>query len=495
MKKIFYLVFLISLAFASCSSEEENFPEEVLKPLFLGGSVSEITASSALISWTAKIGDGTNLTYDVYLHGVKVADNISDNSWTFENLNELTNYSATVKAISNAGKTAEKTLDFTTIEHDIPSAVEVFVSEITTTTSVITWTKSSVDDGSEIVYDVYLNEELIQENLSSLTLTLEDLTAFKDYTVRIVAKSTRGKTSNAENSFKTLGTPPSGFPLTISNDDNYDDLDPHWLQIHWTPPTVEDGSAYHYDIYLDDVLIFDFLTGTADGWTLNNLEEGQTYTFKVVADAQNETETEESITFTTITHSEPTDYELEVGALSSNSATINWTASTDPDGGAVRYFLYLNGDQYPAPYTFLVNTGYTFDDLNPNTTYVVKVVAYIDHGHIKKELVKEVTFTTPAEPHPTLTVKKAVLYTPESQYFSSQLNVSFSDRLGNISIEKFASGDVTIGNFVVYTSSISSSKLSSSDYQIISSNKKGYVNIIDNGKAYTIEFDIVEETN
>lgn len=491
MKKSFYLIILISFLITSCSSDNENISEEKINPTIADISITEITGSSALLSWTASIPNGTDLSFDIFLENEKIGDNISKSPWAIENLEELTSYSGKIIATSTTGETSEKTFDFTSTENPSPSSFEISITDIATKSAKVSWTEAAIDDNSDILYDIYLNDNLKQENVSGISLLLDELTPFEDYSLKIIAKSSTGKTSYSEKTFKTLGTPPSNFPLTIGDEnDVWNNLDPHWLIISWNPPTVEDGSDYYYSIYLNDVLVFDNIINTSNAKTFTDLEEGKTYTVKVVAAALNETVTEESITFTTMTHPELTDFDIQIDA-SDTSAIINWTSSTDPDGAAVKYHVYLNGEYLGTP----SYRSYSFDNLTPNTTYTAKIVAEKGISHPAKKLEKEISFTTDYTEHPTLLVLEAALYTPDSQYFHEQLIVQFSDNIENMRITHFSAGGITIGNYSTYPSAISSGIFSSNDYTTINSNKKGYVLITDNGETYRLNYDIVEKTN
>lgn len=496
MKKFLSSISILSLLITSCSPDEENPSPETEFPVISEITTTEITDSSASLSWTASISNGSDLSFDIFLENNKVAESITDFNWTFEGLEELTSYSGRIIALSKSGNTREKSFSFTTVENPVPPAIEISITEIATKSALVTWTTTGVEGNSEIVYDLYLNGTLKEEDLNTNSLALEDLTPFKQYTIEIIANSNMGKTFNAKNTFQTLGTPPSSFPLSIDNGDDWDDLDPHWLIINWTPPTVEDGSPLSsYEVYLNDVLIMNFLNRADDDFLFSFLDEGTTYTVKVVAKAVNKTQTEEKITFTTITHPELTDFEAEVTSITSSSAKISWTSSTDPEGGRVHYFINLDGVRYPGSHTFTYSTSYEFDNLTPNTTYTVKVIAEKSEGHPQKILEKEINFTTDYIAHPTLQVEKAVLYTPNSQFFGGQLNVMFTESIEGMEIQEFNAGGVAIENFIINSSSISSSVLSTTDYATINSEKKGYVLVKDNEITYKLDFDIVEESN
>nr|WP_299172757.1 fibronectin type III domain-containing protein [uncultured Allomuricauda sp.] len=487
------LIFLIT----SCSSDNENVSPETIIPVISKITTTDITGSSAVLTWEASISDGTNMSFDVFLGNTKVAEDItSSSSFTLRNLTELTNYSGKILASSKTGQTSEKAFSFSTNENPSPSAFEVSVSDITLDSARVSWTSSTIGDSTEkITYEVYLNDNLIRESFIGTAHILKELATFEEYLVKIVATSAAGKATSAEKTFTTKGSPPSSFPLTVGNwIDGREDLDPMGLQVLWTPPTVEDGSDYHYKIYLDDFLEADFRSDTSDSFIFNDLNEGQTYTVKVVADALNGTETAESITFTTITYPELTDFEVGYDSLESTSVRIFWTPSTYPGGGTVTYRVNLNGEQHHEPNTYIGGTPYSLDELEPNTEYMATVIA-VHRAHPEKTLSKEISFTTDYAEHPSLQVLEAVLYTPQSQFFGGQLIVSFSENIDGINIIEFSAGNIMIGNYITNPSSISSGVFSANDYDVINSDKTGYVLVMDNGATYKLSFQIVEETN
>ncbi|MGB1041801.1 MAG: fibronectin type III domain-containing protein [Tenacibaculum sp.] len=490
MKKIYYL-FVISFIIA-CSSETEK---QIYIPTITNTEISNITGSSATLNWEASIEDNSKLTYDLFLDNKLIISQTNLKQWHFKDLQETTSYNGKIIVKSTADETSEAYFNFTTTNHPTPSTVEITFNDITTTTATINWTEASIDNNSDILYDIYINDELKEESFNNLSLELKQLTAFKEYNIKIVAKSSNKKTSSSEKKFTTLGIPPSSFPLTIKNSDDWDDLDAHWLKINWTPPTAQDGYEYYYTIYLDDEIDFNYLQGTTNSYSFTELEEGKTYTVKIVANSSNNTTTEETITFTTIVHPEISDFEIKVDSYSATTAYITWTEATYPDGTEVNYDLYLNGEKQNPDLTPIFGLGYNLKDLSPNTFYTLKIIANKDIGHPVKSLSKEINFTTDYDKHPNLTVTEAILYTKNSTYFGGQLQVKFSSDISSISIDKFSAGDIIINNFSTYSSAILSNSLSDEKYQQIYNKGKGFIRVTENGTTYRIDFNIIEQTN
>jgi len=421
MKYPIYICFVLFTLLSSCIKDDQDSPIEVItpteesvnptaeniKPEITEVVATEVTTSSAMLTWEASIADGSALKYSVFLENEVLVENIIDKSFLINTLDAITTYQGKVVVLSDKGEASEMEFSFTTADEPSPSAFEITIADIAVSGAMVSWSASTIEDNSDIVYDIYINDILTQENVVGTSYTMEGLSGYTTYTVKVEARSVTGKTTFSENSFITLGTPPTSFPLTIGNQIGWDDLDPHHLQLNWIPPSTEDGSAFAYTIYLDDVSVASNIDSTVDNYVFDDLAEGQSYTVRILAVGENETETEEIISFTTITHAELSDFELQLSFFDSTSANILWTPSVNSEGEPVLYFIYLNGEQISSPFTALGATDHGFTNLTPNTEYTVMVVASTSIGHAEKTIEKEITFTTSYPQHPTLAIEKA----------------------------------------------------------------------------------------
>ncbi|MDF4201440.1 fibronectin type III domain-containing protein [Maribacter sp. SA7] len=370
------------------------------------------------------------------------------------------------------------------------STFEIEFEDVTQTSATILWSEVTASNESTVDYSIFLNEELVAENLTELEFTVDELEINTIYTVKISASAENAVESINSSEFQTLGTPPSSFPIT------YKDNGCGIAFISWDSPTVEDGSDYSYRIYLNGEHVETYGSYSTERTGFNLLvAEGEDHVIKVIAASFSGAETEEEITFTQVACPIPSDFEITASNITGTSATLNWTASTMSDDSTVYYLVTANGVGYPAANTFIYRTDYEFTNLERNTTYEVIITARAPENGKTKE--STITFTTTNDypVHPDISVTEATLITPDSQYFPGQLNVTFSEELANFEIEKWVAVDYEIANYSTYTSSVSSSVLSEENYNSLEEDKTGYFLIEVDGVLYQLNYDVVLETN
>ncbi len=79
-------------------------------------TVDNLQKNSAILNWdTATISDNSEITYNIYLEGDLVASNLTDNTYSFGNLEPNTFYKGILLAISTNQKSAALEFDFTTL--------------------------------------------------------------------------------------------------------------------------------------------------------------------------------------------------------------------------------------------------------------------------------------------------------------------------------------------------------------------------------------------
>ncbi|WP_075344194.1 fibronectin type III domain-containing protein [Tenacibaculum agarivorans] len=473
----FYVLVFVTVLFSSCSDDKDDVIKNPT-PENLEVKVTGISSDLATIEMSATISDNTQLTYDVYLNNVIVKEGYTSNTLVLAELESATDYYVKVVVKSAQGKAALKTIEFKTLDPIIPSTFEVEVNEIEQEKALIIWTESKLSNGENVVYDVYVDDNKVVKSLTDRSYKLENLKPFTLYKVEVVARYKR-ETSTKHIDFRTLGTPPSEFPLSLREGLN-GKFDPYDLWVEWTPPTVEDGSWYNYQVYLNDELLDDGLFRNKDSYHFFNLKEDTEYTFRLVAKSSNNTEREESITFTTRSFLIPSDFEISVTDIRASRAKIAWSESK-ADNYEVTYTMYINDDFHKSNEKFDDIRRETLWNLQPGNTYTIKIIARAktaegaSGGYIKYK-VEEVTFTTNADYpiHPSISVDEAVLYTKDSQFFPGQLIVKGIPSL-KISYKEFFVADFSISNSLIQDKVLTSNVLTDEEYEKVKNNPVGYV--------------------
>ena len=392
---------------------------------------------------------------------------------------------------STAGKTNEATFEFTTNEDEAPSAFELEVTINSKSEANISWTAATLTTGDNVIYDLFLEDltldrETVINDVTDLTYNFSQLFYTSEYNIRVVAKSPTGKSTQAEANFQTFGTPPSEFTLT------YEEINPGYLVLNWEHPTVEDGSGFGYELYLDNELYTSFGSQGDDSIALIDLEEGREYRARLVAIGYNNTETEASLTFTTRIYPHPSAFEITIHQISEKEVFVDYTDSTMDDGTQVIYFLYINDERYNRGFYYGPG-GIRVDGLEPDNDYVFRIEA--EEVAFRQRTSAEGSLTIPPV-HPTLTVDEAVLYLRGSAFFEEQVNVGFSGNIESYDIFEFHLGlDIDIPSFLLYPSAISSPRLSNEDYGFYQEQPTGFVKLRDAGIEYMIPFDVTTATN
>lgn len=482
--------FIVGLFFLSCS--QEDTPDQVISPVPTAFTVRTVNDQpfSIDLEWSkSTVSDNTPITYDIYLENNVIKQGLSATNYTFDNLKSETSYNGKVVANSKWDTSSEKSFSFTTQEDEAPSSFTIDVEVISKKEAKISWTEAVLSNGGAVAYDLelydsYYNKTTVINDISKLEYLFNELYHGGEYTLKIAAKSTTEKTTTAEKKFEIYGTPPSNFSLSM------EDITPGRVQINWTPPTIEDGSVYYYEVYLDEELKYNYLNGTANLIDYSELEEGKSYTTRIVAKADNNTETEASLTFTTMDYPDPSNFSItSIEQITSTKIYIDWETSTMDNGLSVYYNVYVNGEIYE--HVYFSEPSALIENLNPDTVYTIEIRAYEVDGFGE-------TFSPANEyklypVHPQLQVTEAILYERGGGHsFEEQLVVKFNQNIDNVNITKFHAGvDTNITSFSFYPTSILSNKLTDSYNSIRIVYPYGYVLVKENNDYYIVDFDVI----
>jgi hypothetical protein len=490
MKKILSL-FVLIVAF-SCSTTDDGAPPE--PPKITMGEITE-AYDEATIKWTATSTNSGNLKYGIRLDGNYIASDISETSYTLTGLVPETQYKVEVTVTDGAGLSTKASGNFTTLTPSGLTAPEITVSEISNTGATVNWTASTTTDGSEVSYSLYLNNELVQANMTETEFVFDALDPFSNFVVKVLARSEYGVSSEQYANFGTLGTPPSSFTLAVIEDPNYEiyDLyDPYFLIVGWDTPEAPDGASFSYTIKLNDEIVQQHLTDTATSYLFTDLEEGETYTVTVIADSINGTESESSVTFTTFRYPVFPEFEVRLADREHNSLKVDWDQESIDGGTDPVYSVWLNGERITPSYSYNYPI-YPIKDLEPDTEYTVTIKA-VTHVGYKGEVWGEselVVRTLPEYPaHPTLEISSATLYEQSSSSLARQFLIKFNADLGSAQVTTIKIESEVLENFFQNPSTVLTGQLDQATYDAIRYVGEGYVLLEENGTTYKVPFDI-----
>lgn len=206
------MLFLL-LTFAACKKSEENVNKP---PQSFSVSASEVKPNSAQLNWTAaKDPENQSVTYSVELKGQILASGLSNTNFKLENLTENTAYTGKVIAKDAAGLTTESSFSFSTSNSPAPSAFTVTLYKATYKAIEIIWNASTLPDNGIVTYDVYVNNTLRAGGIPTQNYTITALQAQTQYSIKVVAKSAAGKsTESLLQSSTTVNQAPGAFTIT-----------------------------------------------------------------------------------------------------------------------------------------------------------------------------------------------------------------------------------------------------------------------------------------
>jgi len=385
---LFNLVWILPLVFIIGCKDKTVEPQNASPGKFTVEVIPSDT--SAVLTWTkATDADDDKVKYGVVLNGAEVVSSLEKTTYTISALDKETSYTGKVVAVDGKGGFSETNYSFTTITESNSAPGDFTVSTAVGGNGVtLSWTAATDPDGDDVKYDVELGGESIKTNLTTLSHALTDLEFSKTYSGKIIAKDAKGASTEKTYSFTTgdkANGAPGDFTVTAAVNGN-------GATITWTASTDPDGDAVKYDVELAGSSVKTNFSGLTH--TLASLDYSKTYTGKVIAKDGKGGTKEKSYTFTTGSkpNTAPGDFTVST-SVNDNAATITWTASTDPDGDAIKYDVELGGSSVG---TDLTGLTYSLTSLDYNTNYTGKVIAKDGNGGTKE---KSYTFTTGAAPN------------------------------------------------------------------------------------------------
>jgi len=376
MKVKLFIISLLFVLFGCGDKQADTIEQLVFNPTSFNVELMRCDYFDAEIKWSeSTIEDNSELMYDVYLNGEVQVEDFDGLTYSFEGLEEGTEYNVKVVVRSKYETYKETEFSFTTKTTPFPNAIVLKSESVSPEEIVVSWTDSEVD--GSLKYDIFLNGELKASDVEVNTYTFSELNVLTKYTIKLFAKNMYGKSSEKSIEVTTIDYPaPDTFVLSV------DDVTFNNANISWT---TGEGEVCTYKILLNHEVKAESVEGLS--YTFNDLKEGTNYLVTVIATNEYGKAVEQTIEFNTKVDDTPADFTISFSDISRTSVRVNWMTIGESDG-SVLYDVFVDGflrGQKIAGNTFVV------DDLDAGTEYVVKVVVT---NYANKTLAHEKVFTT-----------------------------------------------------------------------------------------------------
>ncbi|MCV6631034.1 MAG: hypothetical protein OIF50_14370 [Flavobacteriaceae bacterium] len=106
----------------------------------------------------------------------------------------------------------------------------------------------------------------------------------------------------------------------------YQPLDPYYLRIRWDRPSVNDGSSFYHNIYIDGQLHASQIEASQNRYTFTQLEEDKTYKMEIETVAANDTKRKASLSFRTYKYPILSFLKTKVTEITTTRAMLQWDA-------------------------------------------------------------------------------------------------------------------------------------------------------------------------
>lgn len=362
---------------------------------------SEITETSAKITWTASTDNVEVAGYNIYVDEAKINESlVTATEYTLTDLKAGTEYKVVVEAVDTSSNTqSSEAVTVKTVDTTKPSSPsEVAVGKITHNSAEVTW-QESTDNVGVTGYNIYLNNKLVNTSpVTELRCELTALEAETEYQVKVEALDEAGNTSVSDPISFTTKTAPDNEAPTAPGGVAVSSITDNSAVVSWTASTDNVGVA-GYNIYLNDNKI-NALPVTELQFQLTGLAAETEYQVGIEAvDGAGNTSSSGYISFATEAL-QTSDNEaptvpsgVAVSGITESTAVVSWTESTD-NVGVAGYNIYLNDNKVNAlPITEL---KFQLTGLTAETEYQVKVEALDEAGN--SSISNPVSFVTGVAP-------------------------------------------------------------------------------------------------
>ena len=342
----------------------------------INGVSHEVTLNSISLTVDASNGSNAIAKYMYSKDNGASWEESTSNTHTFTNLTDSTEYNIKVKVVDSEG--AESTEYYEAITTEVYILPTVTRVNATTTWNSITLTPSGTDGTNTI--DHY--EYSINNGAYQTSNVFSNLSENRNYTIKVKAIDSAGEESNVYET--TVRTDTYKLPtISVSTSATTNSIT---VRVNATPG---DGSIVSYHYSRDNGS--NYTTSTSNSYTFNGLTAGTTYYLKVyVTDSNGRTSAVTAKTQAT-TYVNPSVSRVTASNITSDSITINITASGGSNSISRYYYSSNNG----ASWVNSTSSSYTFTGLSAGTKYNFKVYVKDTAGHSSSQRTVSATTDNP----------------------------------------------------------------------------------------------------
>ena len=322
----------------------------------------EVTLNSISLIVDASNGSNEIVKYMYSKDNGTSWEESTSNTHTFTNLTNTTEYDIKVKVVDSEG--AESTEYYEAITTEVYILPTVTRVNATTTWNSITLTPSGTDGTNTI--DHY--EYSINNGAYQTSNVFSNLSENRNYTIKVKAIDSIGRESNVYTT--TVRTDTYTLPtISVSTSATTNSIT---INVSATPG---DGSIVSYHYSRDDGS--NYTPSLNNSYTFSGLTAGTTYYLKVYVTDSNGRTSAVTSTSEATTYVNPSVSNVSTSDITSNSITINVTAS----GGSNNISRYYYSKDNGATWVNSASSSYTFTGLSGSTIYNFKVYVKDTAGH------------------------------------------------------------------------------------------------------------------
>lgn len=334
------------------------------------------------VSWRPpSVGADAVERYRLYRDGKAVADP-AGTSHSDRGLAPFTSYEYRVSALDAGGAEGQRSGPVTarTLDATPPGVPgDVAATAVSSTQIDLTWTAAADAESGVAAHVVYRDGAAVGTS-GATSFSDTGLEPSTSYSYRVAARNGDGlEGAKSEAATAATAPPRDPTPPTAPAGLTAAAVSPSQVDLSWSPATDPESGISRYRIYRDGARV-----GEASGTSFSDtgLEPGKAYAYRVSAvngegmegpaagEAQAETPGARDATPPTAPGS------LAARATGPSSATVTWTAASDPETGVAFYRVYRDGGLQGE----VGGTSFADAGLDPSTTYAYEVSAVNGDG-------------------------------------------------------------------------------------------------------------------